>query len=73
MSHKKIKVLKGIVVDGDTTIENGAEGVLTAADAEALAVAEIVEVLGDAPAPAAPAQPAAKPAAKAAKKDGDEL
>jgi hypothetical protein len=46
MSDKiKVKVLKGIVVDGDHTIENGAEGLLAAADAEALAAAEIVEIV----------------------------
>lgn len=62
MSDKiKVKVLKGIVVDGDQTIENGAEGLLAAADAEALAAAEIVEIV--------PVEKPAKAEKKAKEKD----
>ena len=59
MSLKKVKVLKGILVAGLDTIETGGEVAIAADEAEKLAEAEIVEIIGD----VAPA--------KADKKKGD--
>jgi hypothetical protein len=62
MSDKtKVKVLKGVLVVGLDTIETGAECVIDAKEAEALAAAEIVEVV------------AAEKPAKAEKKAKDDL
>ena len=47
VKQKKVKVLKGVLVVGLDTIENGAECVIAADEAEKLAEAEIVAIVGD--------------------------